>query len=203
MVTGADAERRMFMKKTYAIVIAVLCIALIVGGYVFWMKQNEKPAENVELTEVQKLITKDLEKNYPATPREVVKTYNEIITCFYNEEYTEAELEALGDQARILMDTELLENNPRDVYFNNLKAEIDDYKRAERIILSSNLCSTNDVQFVTVDERECAYVKTSYFIKDKTGHSRTYQMYVVRKDDDGNWKIHVFYQVEGETSDDE
>ena len=182
--------------------IAVLCIALIVGGYVFWMKQNEKPSEDVELTAVQKMITKDLEKSYPATPREVVKIYNEIISCFYNEEYTEAELEALGDQARLLMDEELLGNNPRDEYFKKLKAEIADYKRDERIIISYNLCSSNEVQFVTVDERECAYVKTSYFIKDNTGHSRTYQMYVVRKDDDGNWKILVFYQVEGDTSDD-
>lgn len=190
------------MKKTYVIGIAILCVALIVGGYVFWMKQNEKPSEDVELTAVQKLITKDLEKNYPATPREVVKVYNEIITCFYNEEYTEDELEALGDQARSLMDTELLENNPRDEYFKKLRAEIADYKLDERTIISSNLCSSNEVQLVTVDERECAYVKTSYFIKDKTGHSRTYQMYVVRKDDDGNWKILVFYQVEGDTSDD-
>lgn len=190
------------MKKSYVVVIAILCIALIVGGYVFWMKQSEKPSDNVELTAVQKLITKDLEKNYPATPREVVKIYNEIISCFYNEEYTEDELEALGNQARYLMDEELLANNPKDNYFKNLKAEIADYKRDERIIISYNLCSSNEVQFVTVDERECAYVKTSYFIKDKTGHSRTYQMYVVRKDDEGNWKILVFYQVEGDASDD-
>ena len=190
------------MKKTYTIVIAVLCIVLIVGGYVFWTKQNEKPTADMELTTVQKMITKDLEKNYPATPREVVKVYNEIITCFYNEEYTEDELIALGEQARALMDAELLANNPKDEYFKDLKAEIVDYKQDERIIISYNLCSSNEVQFVTVDERECAYVQTSYFIKDKTGHSRTYQMYVVRKDDDGNWKILVFYQVEGDTSDD-
>ena len=111
-------------------------------------------------------------------------------------------MEALGDQARRLMDVELLENNPRDKYFAKLKSEIADYKADERIIISYNLCSSNEVQFVTVDDRECAYVKTSYFIKDKTGHSRTYQMYVVRKDDDGNWKILVFYQVEGDTSND-
>ena len=190
------------MKKAHVIIIAVLCIALVVGGYIFWMNKNEKSPDDIELTAVQKIITKDIEKNYPATPREVVKVYNEIISCFYNEEYTEAELEALGDQARLLMDVELLENNPREKYFEKLKAEIADYKKNERTIISSNLCSSNEVQFVTVDERECAYVQTSYFIKDKTGHSRTYQMYVVRKDDDGNWKIHVFYQVEGDTSDD-
>ena len=191
------------MKKTHVIIIAVVCIALIVGAYVFWMNQNGNTSEDVELTAVQQLITKDLESNYPATPREVVKTYNEIISCFYNEEYTEAELEALGDQARLLMDEELLGNNPRDEYFKALKAEIADYKEAERVIVSYNLSSSNEVEYLTVDDRECAYVQTSYFIKDETGHSRTYQMYVVRKDEDGSWKILVFYQVEGDTSDDE
>lgn len=191
------------MKKARVLIIAIVCIALIVGGYLFWMNRNEASSENVELTKVQKQITKDLKNNYPATPREVVKVYNEIITCFYNETYTADELEKLGEQARTLMDEELLENNPRDQYFLNLQSEIADYRRDERKILSYNLCSSNDVKFVTVDERECAYVQTSYFIKDKTGHSRTYQMYVVRKDDDGNWKILVFYQIEGDNSDDE
>lgn len=192
------------MKKAHVIVIAIICIALIVGGYVFWMNRNgDSSSENVELTKVQKMITKDLESNYPATPREVVKTYNEIITCFYNEEYTAEELERLGDQARLLMDEELLGNNPRDQYFSKLQLEIAEYKRAERTILSYNLSSSNEVKEMTVDGRECAYVQTSYFMKDNTGHSRTYQMYVVRKDEDGNWKILVFYQVEGDSSDDE
>ena len=78
------------MKKSYVIIV-VLCVALLVGGYVLWMNRSgDASSENVELTKVQQLITKDLEKNYPKTPREVVKVYNEIITCFYNEEYTEA-----------------------------------------------------------------------------------------------------------------
>ena len=42
-----------------------------------------------------------------------------------------------------------------------------------------------------------------YFIKEGSAYSRTYQMYVLRKDADGNWKILVFYQVNGDSSDDE
>ena len=69
----------------------------------------------MELTEIQKLITKNLDTNYPATPREVVKYYNRILECFYDDTYTDDELESLADQARKLLDDELLENNP-DVY---------------------------------------------------------------------------------------
>ena len=46
-----------------------------------------------------------------------MKFYNRIITCFYDEEYTDDELYELGDQVRLLMDDELLENNSRDDYF--------------------------------------------------------------------------------------
>ena len=71
------------------VIIAIVCVAAVVGGF-YWMTQREanKPADEVELTEVQKVITKDIEGNYPATPREVVKTYNRIISCFYNQKYS-------------------------------------------------------------------------------------------------------------------
>ena len=63
--------------------------------------------------------------------------------------------------------------------------------------------SSNDVEYKEVDGDDCAYVKASYFIKEGNAYSRTYQMYVLRKDADGNWKILVFYQVNGDSSDDE
>lgn len=76
----------------------------------------------------------NLDKNFPATPREVVKLYNRIITCFYNDEYTDDELYDLGDQARKLFDDELLENNPRDEYFKNLKEDISEYHDKNKTI---------------------------------------------------------------------
>lgn len=192
------------MKKSRVIIIVVACVALLVGGYTFWMNRNSNASsEDIELTKVQQLITKDLSKNYPATPREVIKTYNEIIKCFYNEEYTEDELEALVDMTLLLMDEELAANNPKKEYFKDVKEEIAEFAAAERTIVSYTLPSSNEVEFRTVDNRECAYVETSYFIKEKSSYSKTYQTYVVRKDDNGDWKILVFYKTEGDTSDGE
>lgn len=189
------------MKKTRIIIIVVACVALLVGGYSFWMNRNSNASsEDVELTKVQQLITKDLSKNYPSTPREVIKTYNEIITCFYNESYTEKELEALVDMTLMLMDEELAANNPKQEYLKSVKAEIAEFAAAERTIVSYTLPSSNEVEYRTVDDRECAYVETSYFMKEKSSYSKTYQTYVVRKDDDGDWKILVFYKTEGDTS---
>ncbi len=193
------------MKKNIRnVIIAVICVAAVVGGF-FWLTQREanKPVDEVELTEVQKIITKDIENNYPATPREVIKTYNRIISCFYNEKYTEDELYALGDQARLLFDEELLENNPRETYFNDLKADIADYAANKRTIASTSISSSNDVEYKTIDGAECAYVETAYFIKEGDSFNRTHQMYLLRKDADGNWKIVAFQKIKGDSSDDE
>lgn len=192
------------MKNTKFVIIIVVCVCVILGGYYYLTNRNNaKEEENITLTEIQELTTKNLDKNFPATPREVVKLYNRIITCFYNDEYTDDELYDLGDQARKLFDDELLENNPRDEYFKNLKEDISEYHDKNKTIASSAVDSSNDVEYKEVDGDDCAYVKTSYFIKEGSAYSRTYQMYVLRKDADGNWKILVFYQVNGDSSDDE
>lgn len=191
-------------KNVIRVVGSVVLITLVVGIYYYFTIQKRTTAEEVvELTEVQQIITKDLEKNYPATPREVVKLYNRIINCFYNETYTDEELYDLGDQARVLFDEELLENNPREAYFSDLKADIEDYRENSRTIRSSTVCDSNDVNYQTVDGDECAYVTSSYFVNENKKYSRTHQMYVLRKDKDGNWKILVFYQIEGESADGE
>ena len=60
------------MKKSGVIkaVITILIILLIVGAYYFFTTQRRTSVEDtVELTEIQKLITKNLDANYPATPR--------------------------------------------------------------------------------------------------------------------------------------
>ena len=189
------------MKKSRVIIIVVVCVALLVGGYLFWMNKNgNASSEDVELTKVQQLITKDLSKNYPATPREVVKLYNEIITCYYSEEYTEDELEALADMVLSLMDAELAANNPKEDYLKRVKADILSYEAAERVIVSYTLESSNDVEFGAIDGEESAIVQSSYFIKEKNSYSKTYQDYLLRKNEVGEWKILGFEKVEGDTS---
>ena len=156
------------MKKSGVIkaVITILIILLIVGVYYFFTTQRRTSVEDtVELTEIQKLITKNLDTNYPATPREVVKYYNRILS--------------------------------------DLKADIEDYHNKSKTIRSSNVCDSNDVVYQTVDGRECAYVTASYFMNENNSFDRTNEMYVLRKDDDGDWKILVFYQVEGDSSDEQ
>ena len=152
---------------------------------------------------MQKLIKKNSDENYPPTPREVVKLYNRIITAYYKEEYTIDELSKLADQTLKLFDDELLAVNDKESYFMALKADIDDYARSDRYIAQSSVCDSRDVLTKTIDGDEIAYVTSSYFVREGTNYAKTYHMYVLRQDDEGKWKILVFYQIEGDSSEDD
>ena len=119
------------MKKVLRIGIAVICmVSLVVGYYTYLSRRNASTdtQNNVELSEVQAITSKNFTTDYPATPRAVVKWYNRIIAAYYAEEYDQGQLEKMADQARMLMDDELLQYNPRDTYLAQLNMEVTDYK---------------------------------------------------------------------------
>lgn len=189
------------MKKAFRIGISiVICVGLVCGYYYYLSHKNAKSAEDAQdkTTEVEKIIERDFDKQYPKTPREVVKWYNRIITAFYGEEYTDEELEKMADQARSLMDDELLSYNPRDTYLKSLKADIEDYKTRDKIIVQSSVSDSNDITYATVDGDYCAYVDAYYFSREASDYSRTYEEFVLRRDDEGHWKILSFRLTEGD-----
>ena len=51
-----------------------------------------------------------------------------------------------------------------------------------------------DVEFQTIDGAECACVTASYFVRDDEGYSKTAQEYILRKDQEGKWKILAFQE---------
>ena len=190
------------MKKYIkVIVLSIVCIGIIVGYYYYLTYRDKKDIENsTELTKVGEVLAKDLEKDYPPTPREVIKFYDKILKCYYNEEYEQEELEEMADQARLLMDEELLKKNPKDQYMLMLEADIKDYKDNERKLVDTTVCDSKEVEYKKVDGRECAYVVSRYFVREGNTYSNSSQKYVLRKDEDGNWKILGFKMVEGESS---
>ncbi len=193
------------MKKKLLITgLCVACVAAIVGlFYYFTVMRGSKNVENeIELTEVQQIITRDLDLKYPETPREVVKLYSRIIDCFYAEQYSDDEFYQLGDMARELFDKDLLEQNPRDVYFEELMAEVASYREENKKILNWSVSKTSEIKYETVGKQKYAYVDASYFLNGKKMFGFAYQTYMLRKDADGKWKILAFYETEGKGEDD-
>ena len=108
------------MGKAKKVIIVIIMVALV-GGYYFYLSNyGNKEAETV-VTAVQDVLLKDLENDYPPTPREVLKYYSDITKCLYNENYTAEQLEQMADKLLALFDEELAANNPRDQYIMDLK----------------------------------------------------------------------------------
>lgn len=194
------------MKKAGIVIIALITVVALCFGFYFVKKYvDSNSGENGNLTKVQKLITRNLDENYPQTPRAVVKLYNQFINCYYKEKYSDEELDSLVEQAQKLFDDELKQNNPKDKLKASVMADVKDYKDRSKVISQTSVCDTDEVRFVTDKEKgdSLAYVQASYFIKEKKEYSRTYQMYVLRKDASGRWKIITYYQLEGNQADDD
>lgn len=188
------------MKKIKMIVIAIVFIGIVVGFY-YYLSNYDKSTNEAELSEVQKVILKDLSGDgYPATPREVIKLYNRILSCYYNEEHTEEEFYQLADQAILLMDEELAANNPTQQYYLRVQQDIISYRENKKTINNASVCDSNEVEYATIEDKEYAYVDASYFVKEKGTFSKSNQKYVLRQDEEGNWKILAFDLIEGDTT---
>lgn len=195
------------MKKAKLIIIAIACICLICGGYFLFSQNNTVSQE--DLTEVEKVLVKDLKKDYPKTPREVVKFYNRIVKCYYGEKLTDKQIEEMADQMLCLLDEDLLMVNPREQYHKSVMADIQEYASKNKRIVSTDVCDSNDVTYVddvkdgSDEVDKLAYVNASYFVNTDGEFTNTYQQFVLRQDKDGRWKILTFYEVEGESREDD
>ena len=82
------------MKKSTTIgaIVFLGIIIGIVGLYAFLSGKSRDRNMDVSMTEVQRVLSRDLQNNYPPTVKEVVKFFAEIQTCIYNEECTEEDI---------------------------------------------------------------------------------------------------------------
>ena len=91
------------------ILIVFVVLAIAVVGLFFYVSNRAKAIEEGkvnQMTPVQEILSRNLETNYPPTPKEVLKFYSEITRCFYGEEYTDEELVKLAKLSRKLFDDE-------------------------------------------------------------------------------------------------
>ena len=192
------------MKKTRIVILAIVIVAAICTAfYIVNNNSKKESAKEAELTEIQKITTRNMEKDYPATPREVIKFYNRIVKCYYGRQYSDDELEQLADQALSMFDDDLLKKNEKESYIESVKSDAVQYEEDNKSISQTDVCDSNDVKYMTDNGDDIAYVTASYFIKNGSSYTKTYQEYVLRKDGDGDWKILTFYKIEGESSESE
>lgn len=175
------------------ILVIVLILAAIVLGYFYYLghRDRKQAEEAVAGTVVQSVLMRDLEHNYPPTPKEVVKYYSEITECFYNEEYSDEELTQLAIKIQQLYDAELVANKTQDQYMQDLKNEIVDMKKNKYTIASYEVSSSTDVEYFTQDGYSCARLYGTFYLRQPSSGTRvaSLERFVLRQDSDGHWKI--------------
>lgn len=180
------------MKKSTVRITIVLIILLVglVGCYAYLSSRSRSIAENAAMTAVEKVLSRDMEYDYPSTPKELLKYYNEIQKCFYNENCTDDEIEALAIRARELYDEELLANNELGVHIMSLKAEIKDYKDNKRVITAVSVAASTNVDFFEDNGYEFARIYCGYNVTEGSFTKQVRQIFLLRRDENKRWKIY-------------
>lgn len=177
-------------------VIIFTVLAILIAGYFYYLSnrnvpQPEEAVPEIEvMTPVQQVLVRDLDTNYPPTPREVVKYYSEISQCFYNEELTEDDIYALGMKARELYDEELVANQTEADYIDSLKYDIQDFKSKKRTIASYEPSSSLDVETFSEDGFEWARLYCNYGVKQGEILYNSNTIFILRKDENDHYKIY-------------
>lgn len=177
------------MGKLKGVIIAVVLVALV-GGFYFYVSNIGKDNDDVVVSAVQNVLLRNLDNDYPSTPKELVKYYGDITKCLYNENYSEDQLAQMADKMIALYDDELVENNPRDQYIVDLKAAVKDFSDKNYTIISYTTSSSTDVEEYTHEGRKCASLYCTYSIKTGADYVSSKQVFVLRKESGtGHWKI--------------
>lgn len=171
--------------------LVLFCLIFMLAAYYSYLSNRNIPQkeEGEEFSRVREVLARDLLRNYPATPKEVLKYYSELTQCFYNEEYTEQELAELSDKAIEMYDDELAAVKSREAYLNDLKEDIADFEKDDIVISSYKVSNSTDVNYYTKDGRDCASLYCTYTLRRGTKLQATEEIFVLRKDAEGHWKI--------------
>lgn len=180
------------MKKSTARIAIILIILVVgvVGVYAYLSNRSRSIADSAAMTNVEKVLSRDMAYDYPSTPKELLKYYNEIQKCFYNEDCTDEEIEALANRARELYDEDLLANNELGVHIMSLKGEIKDYKDHKRKITAVSVAASTNVDFFEQDGFEFARIYCGYNVTEGSTTKQTRQIFLLRRDGDRRWKIY-------------
>lgn len=193
-------------KGVKTTILMLIMVVLVIGYYSYLSSRNSnansaqsmEDSVNQEMTVVQELIAKSAFKEYPTTPVQVLKYYNEITACYYNESYSDEELETLAKMAQDLCDVELNANQTWDSYMKNLKDDIQTFHTGNITIYKSDVTPATDVEYFEFNGYECARLFCVYTLKSGTEYQSSKEVYIMRKDVSGHWKIYGFDLVKPE-----
>ena len=141
--------------------IVIVLMLMLMIGYFYHISNRDTSqttqAESEKSTSVvASVLLRNLERNYPSTPKEVIKYYAELNQVLYSEEYSEVEFRALASKMRLLFDEELVANQSDEEYQEGLKDEIESFRKNNWVISSFATSASTDVERFSQDGFEFA-----------------------------------------------
>ncbi|MBO7353420.1 MAG: hypothetical protein J6X17_09040 [Lachnospiraceae bacterium] len=174
----------------------------IVGIYLTVTRGRQQNAieADAEVSEANTLISRDLEKDYPATVREVMKYYCRITKCLYSDGVSEVQLTELTDKLRELYTDDLLAANDRTEMIGLIKTEIKNYEKAGSKIQSYNVAESGEIKYYRNETPQRAIINIYFTIKQEKDNSfdRAYEEFVLVQDAKDRWKIMGWRMAEGQ-----
>lgn len=177
----------------------IIILVLLVLSYYYYLSNrtaNTKNEEDVNISAAQEILLKDYAHNYPPTPKEVLKDYLEITKVLHNEELTDEQIGMLAEKIQGLYDIEFVANKSQDNYLMDLKSEIATFRKNNYSITNYYTSSSTDVEYYKMDQFDFAKLYATYSIRTENGLKSTQNVFLMRKDSDGHWKIYGWMPVE-------
>ncbi len=182
-------------KNTVLTIIFILVLgAAVFAGYYYFKKAADERAKHKneqknEPTEIEKIIATNLDIQYPETARAVVKFYSRVVKAFHDVTPEDAQLSKLQYQLRKLYDDELNEQNNVTEQFTQMKNEILEYDSLNRTIDDYIVDSAGNAETWTYEDKSYYRIIANYTIKENGKYFTLYEEFLLRKDDQGRWKI--------------
>ena len=201
-------------KKKSDIIIKIVIVAMVVAlAATLCMKfyqiingNKGVTKKSASLTEAEKLMNRNLDAKYPNTPTAVVDVYCSItkeLHGSYKKELPQEQVTKLYSQLRVLMDDELLKNNDYKKHLAKLNKELEQYRKDKMFISRYTVQDHKEVKcYVQDDGKEYTKVQISYSIKKESNWLKQNEQVILRKDEDGRWKI-LGVEVSTATSDED
>ena len=182
-----------------SMIVIVLMLMLMIGYFYHISNRDTSQTTQAESEKstsvVASVLLRNLERNYPSTPKEVIKYYAELNQVLYSEEYSEVEFRALASKMRLLFDEELVANQPDEEYQEGLKDEIESFRKNNWVISSFATSASTDVERFTQDGFEFARLYCTFTIRQSGSYGSTQEVFLLRKASDGHWKIYGWQLV--------
>lgn len=182
------------MKKKNVKTSIVILLMVVAGIAYYYYLSNRTPSvdatqQAVDNQELGDLLSRDVDNNYPQSPKEVVKLYMRIAKQYYGNNISEDQIDTLGKQARRLFDDELKSKQSEDEFLKALKQEISDYNNQNRYISDYKIESSSDVKYKTLNNKKYASIDTLFYIRQSDNLVYSYTRFTLRQDNNGRWKI--------------